>query len=526
MFSHSSLLIKTILLTLGCIALMVVLSRYSLIPNYGLWGIGLITVAMVFICYRFWINRHTVFTSHAQWLSLTKGMAQSHYAIMYNEQYDEVTESVLQEEIIAIKIKQIEKISTVINDIHQYQISIGQDYQLVVILDVHPAIETSIGTVVTQLQRQLRYCADIAVGCTVPIVLRFFIPFGSDGQTTQQYSLFARSFTQKDTQSAIRFFETAIENDCSAQLSQIQVAYLAKWLADIWTDIDTQRIRLCGLMVQTESQPIATDSLWSQFCLQTSHLLPQKNKATFHYQDFIVSELFLATGKISVSSNSSILLKGIAWILSLAFMSACTFSAYHNYELFKTIHRDITQFKQTKSTEQKQTAKSALQHHFQTLRGYQMYGLPSHLGLGFFRADFWLPELESALFDEPTVINLDSLSLFDSGSAKLKDNTNIPLIKILREMDKYPDMYILVEGHTDNTGSVSLNQTLSEQRALAVRNWLMKFYQLPASRFAVKGYGSSKPLASNDTEEGRAKNRRVSIILIPKSLLNADNGKN
>ena len=148
------------------------------------------------------------------------------------------------------------------------------------------------------------------------------------------------------------------------------------------------------------------------------------------------------------------------------------------------------------------------------------------MGLGFFRADFWLPELESALFDEPTVINLDSLSLFDSGSAKLKDNANIPLIKILREMDKYPDMYILVEGHTDNTGSATLNQTLSEQRALAVRNWLMKFYQLPASRFAVKGYGSSKPLASNNTEEGRAKNRRVSIILIPKSLLNADNGKN
>ncbi|ULJ63712.1 OmpA family protein [Wielerella bovis] len=526
MFSHSSPLIKTILLTLGCIALMVVLSRYSLIPTYGLWGIGLIAVAMVFICYRFWIKRYAVSTSHAQWLSLAKGMAQPHYAIMYNEHDDAVTESVLQEDIIAIKIKQIEQISTIINDIHQYQISIGQDYQLAVILDVHPAIETSIGTVVTQLQRQLRYCADIAVGFAVPIVLRFFIPFGSDGQTIQQYSLFARSFTHKDTQSAIRFFETAIENDCSAQLSQIQVAYLAKWLADIWTDIDTQRIRLCGLMVQTESQPIATDSLWSQFCLQTSHLLPQKNKATFHHQDFISSELFLATGKISVSSNSSILLKGIAWILSLAFMSACTFSAYHNYELFKIIHRDVTQFKQTQSTEQKQAAKSALQHHFQTLRGYQMYGLPSHLGLGFFRADFWLPELESALFDEPTVINLDSLSLFDSGSAKLKDNANIPLIKILLEMDKYPDMYILVEGHTDNTGSATLNQTLSEQRALAVRNWLMQFYQLPASRFAVKGYGSSKPLASNDTEEGRAKNRRVSIVLIPKSLLNADNGKN
>ena len=525
MFSHSSSLIKTILLTLGCIALMVVLLRYSLIPTYGLWGIGLIAVAMVFICYRFWIKRYAISTSHAQWLSLAKGMAQPHYAIMYNEHDDAVTESVLQEDIIAIKIKQIEQISTIINDIHQYQISIGQDYQLAVILDVHPAIETSIGTVVTQLQRQLRYCADIAVGFAVPIVLRFFIPFGSDGQTIQQYTLFAHSFTQKDTQSAIQFFETVIENDCLAQLSQIQVAYLAKWLANIWTDIDTQRIRLCGLMVQTESQPIATDSLWSQFCLQTSHLLLQKNKALFH-QDLISSELFLATGKISVSSNSSVLLKGIAWILSLAFISACTFSAYHNYELFKTIHRDVTQFKQTKSAEQKQATKSALQHHFQTLRGYQMYGLPAHLGLGFFRADFWLPELESALFDEPTVINLDSLSLFDSGSAKLKDNANIPLIKILREMDKYPDMYILVEGHTDNTGSATLNQTLSEQRALAVRNWLMEFYQLPASRFAVKGYGSSKPFASNDSEEGRAKNRRVSIILIPKSLLNADNVKN
>ena len=93
---------------------------------------------------------------------------------MYNEHDDAVTESVLQEDIIAIKIKQIEQISTIINDIHQYQISIGQDYQLAVILDVHPAIETSIGTVVTQLQRQLRYCTNIAVGFAVPIVLRFF----------------------------------------------------------------------------------------------------------------------------------------------------------------------------------------------------------------------------------------------------------------------------------------------------------------------------------------------------------------
>lgn len=80
------------------------------------------------------------------------------------------------------------------------------------------------------------------------------------------------------------------------------------------------------------------------------------------------------------------------------------------------------------------------------------------------------------------------------------------------------ELAIEVHGHTDNTGDVATNQSLSERRALAVKNWLMNQSRsdFPAERFSVvQGHGSSEPLpfVSNNTEEGRAKNRRVTIVL-------------
>jgi outer membrane protein OmpA-like peptidoglycan-associated protein len=75
----------------------------------------------------------------------------------------------------------------------------------------------------------------------------------------------------------------------------------------------------------------------------------------------------------------------------------------------------------------------------------------------------------------------------------------------------------VVSGHTDNTGSVQLNQTLSLQRAEAVRNWMRDTGDVPESCFAVQGYGDSRPIASNDTPDGRAHNRRVEISLVPQA---------
>jgi len=71
---------------------------------------------------------------------------------------------------------------------------------------------------------------------------------------------------------------------------------------------------------------------------------------------------------------------------------------------------------------------------------------------------------------------------------------------------------LTIEGHTDNTGTAELNRTLSEQRANAVRDYLLK-QQLPGGSLSAQGLGENNPVADNSTVEGRQKNRRVEIIV-------------
>lgn len=103
-------------------------------------------------------------------------------------------------------------------------------------------------------------------------------------------------------------------------------------------------------------------------------------------------------------------------------------------------------------------------------------------------------------------INLNVL--FATGKSDIVGDAGAELAKVAEFMKRYPDTAVTIEGHTDNRGKADKNQTLSQQRAEAVRDALVKL-GVDGSRLKAVGYGAAQPVADNKTEEGRAKNRRV-----------------
>jgi outer membrane protein OmpA-like peptidoglycan-associated protein len=103
---------------------------------------------------------------------------------------------------------------------------------------------------------------------------------------------------------------------------------------------------------------------------------------------------------------------------------------------------------------------------------------------------------------------------FDTGKSTFTPDAQKTLTQLEREL-VITDLAIEVDGHTDNTGDSAFNQTLSRERAIAVAQWLTRQSptNFPGDRFTLQGFGDSKPVATNSTEAGRAKNRRVDVIL-------------
>ena len=98
---------------------------------------------------------------------------------------------------------------------------------------------------------------------------------------------------------------------------------------------------------------------------------------------------------------------------------------------------------------------------------------------------------------------------FDTGKAIVKPKYNKEIIKISDVMKKYPDLKIIIEGHTDNVGGMKYNLNLSQKRSEAIKKVMVTKFKIESSRITAKGFGYSKPIASNSTKEGRQKNRRV-----------------
>jgi outer membrane protein OmpA-like peptidoglycan-associated protein len=111
------------------------------------------------------------------------------------------------------------------------------------------------------------------------------------------------------------------------------------------------------------------------------------------------------------------------------------------------------------------------------------------------------PVLENVYFNEnKTNIDPVAAKALDRDGAMLKEN---------------PDIKVEIGGHTDSSGSERVNQKISEKRAESAKKYLMDKFNIPGDRMIVKSYGGTKPIADNNTKEGRAKNRRVEFKIIP-----------
>jgi len=131
-----------------------------------------------------------------------------------------------------------------------------------------------------------------------------------------------------------------------------------------------------------------------------------------------------------------------------------------------------------------------------------------------------LPEIKSkcvrVLGDrDATSYNLCADVLFAINRAEIRSGARAALRQVARSIEKRtPDGRITVDGHTDSRGSDAYNDRLSQRRAEAVKRWLVSKGQVAADRISVRGFGESEPLASNASDSGRRRNRRVVVGVV------------
>jgi outer membrane protein OmpA-like peptidoglycan-associated protein len=110
-----------------------------------------------------------------------------------------------------------------------------------------------------------------------------------------------------------------------------------------------------------------------------------------------------------------------------------------------------------------------------------------------------------------TIVSLADI-LFDFDKATLRRDVEFNLVKIATILNQFAEMKVLIEGHTDAVGTDEYNLGLSQRRAQAVHDFLVS-QDVKADRLSWEGYGESRPVADNDTDEGRQKNRRVDLVI-------------
>lgn len=317
---------------------------------------------------------------------------------------------------------------------------------------------------------------------------------------------------------------------------QAQVLSVLQAVSEDMAPVSPQRVilhQVAGI------QDLETASLWQCWLVARTalpkaagwHPVSDAETGYLLFPDFIFSDLPPGSGW---SSRRRMLHHGVT-LLTLTVAAALCCSAWHNRQLLHRIAFDIRHYDRVKMEEYGPKAKAveALHQNAAQLDAWFRNGEPLRLGLGLYQGErlrlplfaaikTYVPPLTpppsspSAEKHQQTV-RLDALSLFDSGKYQLKPNSTKMLVNALIGIKAQPGRLIVVSGHTDITGDAQTNHILSLKRAEALRDWMLSTSDVSPTCFAVQGYGATRPVATNDTAEGRAANRRVEINLMPQA---------
>ncbi|MEY8712112.1 hypothetical protein A9B99_13865 [Mangrovibacter phragmitis] len=292
-------------------------------------------------------------------------------------------------------------------------------------------------------------------------------------------------------------------------------------------------VRPFAITLRLGSVSTSVAALWPQLLFRQTRIAIAGHVTAYepcwHFADAVLPLLAPWTTPLPGGKTG----RQVVMVLLLCALGAIALSVRHNQSLIRKISADLQRWQAIPMDNYapKAQALHALQQDALLLERWQRQGEPHRYGLGLYPGnrlwlavqqaiDTWVPPPPSPKPKPkpvPKIIRLDSMSLFDSGKAVLKTGSTKMLVNSLVGVKAKPGWLIVVAGHTDNTGNVQLNQTLSQKRAEAVRDWMRDTGDMPESCFAVQGYGASRPIATNNTPEGRALNRRVEISLVPQA---------
>lgn len=125
-----------------------------------------------------------------------------------------------------------------------------------------------------------------------------------------------------------------------------------------------------------------------------------------------------------------------------------------------------------------------------------------------------LTDLNAQSTEEGLVVPLPEKVLFDFNSAEVRDDARATLDKVAQVISFYSDALVEIHGHTDDLGTEEYNLDLSQRRANAVRDYLITVRAMNPEMLTARAFGKSQPVAPNDTEENRQRNRRVEVVIL------------